>query len=489
MRDIVVLGVGLVVGLLLLGWRRGRRLQALFDSVRDVDLTALAGYHHGRLEDLSLADRAVTQRDGGVEVTAAVLSARESRALFGTDLARSGIQPLWIEVKNAEEVPYWLLAAGLDADYFSAREAANVRHSRFARSANRQMDEFFDQVQFRSPVLPGTRVAGFIFTNLDEGTKPVAIDLVAPRHGAVKSFTYFLRVPGLKTDSSRLDFARLYQPESIVKLETEAELRAALERLPGWTANAKGTARGDPLNLVLIGKQDDLFPAFLRRGWHPTEVVYLGSSWRTLKSFLLGSRYRYSPVSPLYALGRFQDVAGQKARQSIHQRNHIRLWLAPMEYRGRPVWLGQISRDIGVRWTLKTWSLTTHKIDPDVDEARLGLIQDMLYSQALVKFGFVKGLDPAPSARPHRNLTGDPYFTDGLRAVLLFERRPVALGETEVFEWERPGTTATDAPPAPAETPPRAGMAAPIRGPAGAIPGTRTSCWPAPPAGVSGPDG
>ena len=268
---------------------------------------------------------------------------------------------------------------------------------------------------------------------------------MAPRHGAVKSFTYFLRVPGLKTDASRRDVDRLYPPESIVRLESEAELRAALERLPGWTTNKSESARGDPLNLVLIGKQDDLFPAFLRRAWHPTEVVYLGSSWRTVKSFLLGSRYRYSPVSPLYTLGRFQDVAAQKARQSIQQRNHIRLWLTPLEYRGRAVWLGQISRDIGVRWTLKTWNLTTHKIDPDVDEVRLGLIQDLLYSQALVKFGFVKGPDPAPPTRPHRNLTGDPYFTDGLRAVLVFERRPVALGETEVFEWERPGGAAIDA--------------------------------------------
>jgi LssY C-terminus len=439
MRDVVVLAVGLVLGLVVLGWRRGRRLRALFDAVRTVDLAALIGYRHGRVEDVPLGDRAVTQRAGGVAVTAAVLSAKESRALFGTDLARSGIQPVWIEVKNGEEVPYWLLAAGLDADYFSARETAHVRHTLFARAANREMDQFFDELQFRSPVLPGSTGSGFVFTNLDEGTKPVAVDLVAPRHGAVKSFTYFLRVPGLKTDVSRLDLDRICPPESIVRLETEAELRAALERLPGWTTNKSGKARGDPLNLVLIGKPDDLFPAFLRRAWHPTELVYLGSSWKTLKSFLLGSRYRYSPVSPLYALGRYQDLAGQKARESIHQRNHVRLWLTPLEYQGKGVWLGQISRDIGVRWTLKTWNLTTHKIDPDVDEARLGLIQDMLYSQALVKFGFVKGLDPAPPARPHRNLTGDPYFTDGLRAVLVFERRPIALGETEVLEWEVPG--------------------------------------------------
>ena len=443
MRD-VLLVVAIVLVLALLGWRRGRRLQVLFDSVRDLDLAALAVYHHGRLEDVPIGERAVTQRNGGVTVTVAALSAKESRALFGTDLARSGIQPVWLEVKNGEEMPFWLLSAGLDPDYFSAREAAYVRHTLLAPSANRQMDEFFDEVQFRSPVQPGTTATGFVFTNLDEGTKPVAVDLLAPRHGAVKSFTFFVRVPGLKTDSSRLDFDRLYPPEAIVRLDTEAELRAALERLPGWTTNKSGSLRGDPLNLVLIGKRDDLFPAFLRRGWHPTETIYLGSSWKTLKSFLLGSRYRYSPVSPLYALGRFQDVAGQKARESIDPRNHVRIWLTPLEYQGKAVWLGQISRDIGVRWTLKTWNLTTHKIDPDVDEARLGLIQDLLYSQSLLRFGFVKGPDPAPATRPHRNLTGDPYFTDGLRAVLLFERRPVGLGEIDLFEWERPASGASD---------------------------------------------
>ena len=95
----------------------------------------------------------------------------------------------------------------------------------------------------------------------------------------------------------------------------------AVEKLPGFTTNKRGTSRGDPLNLVLIGKRDDLFPAFLRRGWHPTELIYFGSSWKTVKSFILGSRYRYSPVSPLYALGRFQDLAGQKARESISRRS------------------------------------------------------------------------------------------------------------------------------------------------------------------------
>jgi LssY-like putative type I secretion system component LssY len=438
LHDVIVALAVLLLVLGVLGWRRGRRLQALFDSVRDLNVGALTGYRHGRLEEVPLAGRALTQRDDGVAVTVAVLSAKESRALFGTDLARSGIQPVWLEVKNDEAVPYWLLTAGLDANYFSAREAAWVRHTRLARSANRQMDEFFDQVQLRNPILPGTTGAGFVFSNLDEHTKPVSVDLIAPRHGLAKSFTFFAPIPGLKTDFSRIDLDRLYPPEAMVRLQSEAELRSAVEQLPGFTTNKRGTARGDPLNLVLIGKRDDVFPAFLRRGWHPTESIYLGSSWKTLKSFVLGSRYRYSPVSPLYALGRFQDLAGQKARQSISQRNHIRMWLTPLEYQGRSVWLGQISRDIGVRWTLKTWNLTTHKIDPDVDEARLGLIQDLLYSQSVIKFGFARGVETAPESRPHHNLTGDPFFTDGLRAVLVFERRPVALDQIEVFEWERP---------------------------------------------------
>jgi len=434
---LVLAVVGLV--LVILGWRRGRRLRVLFDTVRELDLAALAGYRHGSVEEVGLSDRAVSQQDGGVAVRVAVLSAMESRALFGTPLAHSGIQPVWLEVRNSEDLPYWLLVAGLDPDYFSAREAAYVQHGLFSRTANRQMDQFFEEVQFKSPVRPGATVAGFVFVNLDEGTKPVAVDLLAPRGGRVRSFTFFVQVPGLKTDSSRVDVDRMYPPEAMVRLETEAELRAALERLPAFTTDKGGEARGDPLNLVLIGKRDDLFPSFLRRDWHPTETVYLGSLWKTTKSFLLGSKYRYSPVSPLYALGRCQDLAGQKARESIHQRNHLRLWLTPLLYQGRPVWLGQISRDIGVRFTLKTWNLTTHKIDPDVDEARMGLIQDLVYSQSLLEFGFVKGPPPAPPDRPHRNLTGDPYFTDGLRAVLLFERRPVALEEVRVYEWELPG--------------------------------------------------
>ena len=99
-----------------------------------------------------------------------------------------------------------------------------------------------------------------------------------------------------------------------------------------------------------------------------------------MSSALTGDSYLHAPISPMYMFGRSQDLALQKARDNIHQRNHLRLWLAPMRFRGKSVWVGQISRDIGTRLTIHSPYLTTHKIDPDVDEARMALTEDLVYS-------------------------------------------------------------------------------------------------------------
>jgi hypothetical protein len=134
---------------------------------------------------------------------------------------------------------------------------------------------------------------------------------------------------------------------------------------------------------------------------------------------LLGSQYRYSPVSPLYLFGRSQDVALQRSRRSINERLHLRLWMTPLRFRKQPVWVGQISRDIGVRFTLKTWNLTTHRIDPDVDESRDYVVEDLLEAERVYAAGYIDGVGESTGKPPRRNLTGDPYFTDGNRAVVL----------------------------------------------------------------------
>ena len=102
-------------------------------------------------------------------------------------------------------------------------------------------------------------------------------------------------------------------------------------------------------------------------------------------------------------------MAWQKARGTINERNHMRFWLSPIRFRGKMVFVGQISRDIGVKLTLKSPTISTHVIDPDVDEARRYFFEDMAHSQALAKIGLVKGVGAVGKKAPRMNLVGDPY--------------------------------------------------------------------------------
>jgi len=90
-----------------------------------------------------------------------------------------------------------------------------------------------------------------------------------------------------------------------------------------------------------------------------------------------------------------------------------------------------------VRYTTQSPTLSTHKIDPTIDESREYLVQDLAYTQGLAAFGYVKGVRSSTIVEPRENLTGDPHFTDGLRAALAVSGRPVSLEDVQVFDWER----------------------------------------------------
>jgi LssY C-terminus len=384
------------------------------------------------VETLAYKSRLMSAEEGRIRVSVAVLSAEEGRIVYGAPLSRKGMQAVWIEVENHEDRAFWLLSLGLDPDVFSASEAAEA----FARE-DAELTQRFRRLAFPSPARPGATTSGFVLTNLDEGAKLVQIDLAAA--GASRSFSFLAPVPGLRADyqRSQVFLRETYPAEQLVDYYDDEALRAALESLPCCVTNKSGSKHGDPLNLVVVGGLEDAFPALVRRGWRPTEVTWFRSVSKIATSALRGDRYPYAPISNLYLFGRRQDLALQKARDTVHQRNHLRLWLSPMRRQGRPVWVGQISRDIGSRFTIHSRTLTTHKIDPDVDEARTALLEDTAYSQSLAKFGFVKGVGAAPENAPRQNLTTDPYYTDGFRAVLVFEERPRALTEIEVLPWEQ----------------------------------------------------
>jgi hypothetical protein len=387
--------------------------------------------------NLSSLSQARTQRTGQIRITAAVLSAEESRRFFGVPIYDSGIQPVWLSIENQDQVPYAFLSIGIDQNMFSPLEAAYRNHYRLFFVANDKMNAYFLQNAIGQIVPPGRTVSGFVYTNEVLGAKYAQIELVGPKGTKPKLVSFLLPVPGLRTHYDALLLNARYRQKGVMSYD-EKGLREALERLPCCTTNADGTLDGDPLNLVLVGEMDEIFSAFIDRQWNMTEEVDWGSSWQETEAFLFGSSFRYAPASSLYFYGRRQDVTIQKPRATIEERNHVRLWRAPMLFQGQPVWIGQVSRDIGVRFTLATWNLATHRIDPHVDNTREYLVQDLFLSRLVRKVGYVKGGDVATLASPRKNLTGDPYITDGLRAVLVFSPTRVSDSEMQALDWELP---------------------------------------------------
>ena len=386
------------------------------------------------LDEVALRERAITQESRGIRVTAAVPSAAETRALFSSRLYDRGVQPVWLEIENGRDVEVTFLPVGLDPEYYTPIETSYANPAAVDEARSESVARHFYDRGMKLIIGPGETESGFVFTSLDEGTKSFNVDVLEAEED--HRFTFFIPVPGLKLDHHEVDWeARLASPDA-VELTEVSEILDLLEALPCCTTDKAGKDQGDPLNIVVIGTPDDVYYAFLRAGWDETETIHRASLLKTATSFITGGEYRYSPISSLYVFGRGQDVAFQKARENIHERNHLRLWMTDARWEGLPVFIGQISRDIGVRFTRRT--ITTHKIDPDVDETREFLLENLAYAQALAKFAYVEGTGAASVDAPRRNLTGDPYFTDGYRVVLWIASEPVAIDDVQVVDWRDP---------------------------------------------------
>jgi len=385
------------------------------------------------IDEVPFRERAQTQYEGNVRVTAAVPSPEESRTLFGVPLYKKGIQPVWLEIENNDEEPVWFAPVGLDPVYFSPLEVAYIHRFVFSKETNQRIDEHFHEQVIEQYIPPGTVRSGFVFTHLDLGTKGFDVDLVGEDH-EVRTFTFFINVPGLIVDHHEVDWHNLYSKDEIVSYD-EAGLREALESLPCCTTNREGTKQGDPINVVFIGKGEDVRHALIRSRWNETGTVGETSASKAKKSSTVWRAYRYEPVSPFYLYGRSQDAAFRKNRDTAHERNELRLWLSPMTLEGELVWVGQISRDIGLRFGGQT---VAYRIDPSMDDARRYILQDLWYSQGVLKYAYVKGVGAAPISEPRENIRGDNYFTDGMRVVVWVSSDPISLSEVEFVEWENP---------------------------------------------------
>lgn len=366
-------------------------------------------------------------------VSVAVLTDEQSRARFGVDLAEHGLQAIWLRIENRSPQVMWFQVPALDLDYYSADEVAYLCRGDVPKADFEAMRQRLRDESMHVRLAPGTVHEGHVYVPRAVGGRYVNVELGLPGRRVVTGFA--IRLPDGDFDFENLKPETHYAGRERPDLDA-AGLRRTLEQLPCCVTDGSGTRPGDPLNIALVGSAEDVLTALSRSGWTFTHRINLRTIEREIGAAISGTAYPTAPVSSLYAFGRKQDVALQRGRRTISQRNHLRLWLAPFTHDGRAVWVGQISRDVGVKLTPKSPTLTTHVIDPEVDETRQYLLQGLLARGLAPTFGYTTGVGPAPRDAPRLNLTDDPYFTDGLRLLVVVSRDPVPHEAVVRLDWE-----------------------------------------------------
>ena len=377
--------------------------------------------------------RIQTFEQHGVTLKVSIPADDDAVRFFGVGLAESDIQPIWVQIENNSDVDYWLLPNAIDPDYYSADEAAILTGKHLSEE-----DQVLNRERFRANALPfyskgGKVTEGYIYATHARGGRLVDIRMKAKSKSIRVRFAVLLPTEGFDYEFSGLH-KRYAKVNELPDLSVD-ELRQQLNKEPCCTTNQDGSGQGDPLNVVLIGGAEDVIAALSSSGWTFTESITVDSIIRMIGAAIAEKAFPSAPVSALYAFGREQDIALQRGRSTISQRNHMRLWLAPYLCESQPVWIGQVSRDIGVKMTTKSPSLTTHVVDPVVDESREYLLDSLLHRDAVSRFAFVQGVGAANKDNPRFNLTDDPYYTDGYRLVAWISRIPVPLADAVDLDW------------------------------------------------------
>jgi hypothetical protein len=366
-------------------------------------------------ESHGFVQRALSQTKDFVEVSAAVPSPEEVVELFGVDLYADGIQPVWLNIENTGDRHVRVTLFSIDEDYYSPLEVAWLCRKRFTESSRKSLERWLLDNALPRFIPAGGSRSGFVFTNASVGTKGFNVDVYTDRTSM--NFTFFVPLPGFRSDYMNVDFQNLYQDDEIIRGDLNT-LRSMLSNMPCCTTNESGKAFGDPLNIVIVGTPEAVRRSLLRGQWQETEAN--------------------SPVTRIarthYYRGRPPDGTFHKARPDGRERKELRLWRAPMLVDGEAVWLGHVSYDMS--GALFSLDLANYQNDPDVDDARMFVLQNFWYNQSLRGFAMAGGIPQATIDAPHTNFHGSDYFTDGMRAVLLVSEEPIAMDETEILVWE-----------------------------------------------------
>ena len=147
--------------------------------------------------------------------------------------------------------------------------------------------------------------------------------------------------------------------------------------IPGYFIGRARTSDGllgDPVNLALLGREEQVHHALRAGGWVRADNIDVRSTRRIIVSTLRQRSYAQAPVSPLVLFDRVQDFAyQQEVAGSPSQRHHVRFWRCPdgwlLPGGSTAEWLAAATFDRRVGFSLFTLQVT-HKIEENTDVER-----------------------------------------------------------------------------------------------------------------------
>lgn len=191
-----------------------------------------------------------------------------------------------------------------------------------------------------------------------------------------------------------------------------------LDKIPRRVSDPQGNP-GDMVNVLIIGKQDEVVNAFTTAGWVKVDKTVQDSVFEGALATISKKDYLTMPMSTLFLFGRAQDYGFAHAEpvRVVMSRNHLRVWKSPYEVGGRPVWCVAATHDIGFERDQRNNGVT-HKIDPAIDGER------EYVNSTLTETGLVAHRDhvtPPNALTDAKTATGGEFHSDGRIVVLLLK--------------------------------------------------------------------
>ncbi len=176
---------------------------------------------------------------------------------------------------------------------------------------------------------------------------------------------------------------------------------------------------GDPVNLAIIGSEQELHQAMSAAGWVMADKLTINSSIQMTLATLTGKSYPNAPVSSAFLFGEPQDFAyQQEVNGKTSVRHHVRFWRVPKGWLlpgGYKVdWLAAGTFDRSIGFSYFTFQLT-HKIASDTDVERDYILKTLSQHSSPKKILVIKNYF---TAYRHRGGGGDSIVTDGALPIV-----------------------------------------------------------------------